>query len=63
VTYFLDTNICIYYLNGKYPAISKKLLSLLPEQIKIPSVAAAELIYGAKKSAQSAGTYQKSRIF
>ena len=48
--YFLDTNICIYYLKGMYPEIIKKLLSKNPEDIKIPSIVKAELMYGAEKS-------------
>lgn len=48
--YFLDTNICIYFLKGIYPAIREKMQSLQPPQIKIPSIVAAELLYGAAKS-------------
>jgi tRNA(fMet)-specific endonuclease VapC len=46
----LDTNICIYFLNGT----SKKLIDhfhrLSPAMIKISSITAAELFYGADKS-------------
>lgn len=48
--YFLDTNICIYFLKGLYPTIQEKMQSLQPPQIKIPSIVAAELLYGAAKS-------------
>lgn len=48
--YFLDTNICIYYLKGMYPAIVKNLLSKNPDDIKIPAIVKAELLYGAQKS-------------
>lgn len=48
--YFLDTNICIYFLKGVYPAIQEKMQNLHPPQIKIPSIVAAELLYGATKS-------------
>lgn len=48
--YFLDTNICIYFLNGSYPSIQKRMETLLPPQIKIPSIVMAELLYGAAKS-------------
>ncbi len=50
--YFLDTNICIYFLKGIYPSINKKLAGLLPAQIKIPVIVMAELLYGAEKSAR-----------
>jgi tRNA(fMet)-specific endonuclease VapC len=48
--YFFDTNTCIYYLKGTYESIRTKLLSLSPNEIKIPSVVKAELLFGAYKS-------------
>ena len=50
MTYFLDTNICVYYLNNSNPAVSKRLEELPTANIKIPSMVAAELLYGAEKS-------------
>jgi len=47
---FLDTNICIYALNNKYPQIVKQLKLLAPEDIKIPSLVKAELLLAAEKS-------------
>ena len=52
MTYFLDTNICIYYLNGKFINLSKKIETVDINRIKIPAVVAAELYYGALKSAK-----------
>ncbi|MBW1894505.1 MAG: type II toxin-antitoxin system VapC family toxin [Deltaproteobacteria bacterium] len=48
--YFLDTNICIYYLKGIYPRLKEKLLSCKPDMIVIPAMTKAELYYGAEKS-------------
>ena len=48
--YFLDTNICIYYLKGIYPKLKEKLLSHNPETIIIPAITKTELLYGAEKS-------------
>ena len=48
--YYLDTNICIYFLLGKYPKLLAKMLSLSPNDIKIPSIVKAELLHGAEKS-------------
>ena len=48
--YFLDTNICVYYLNNANPVISKRFEELPTASIKIPSMVAAELLYGAEKS-------------
>jgi tRNA(fMet)-specific endonuclease VapC len=48
--FFLDTNICIYYLNGQYETVQKKLLSKHPMDVRIASIVRAELLYGARKS-------------
>jgi tRNA(fMet)-specific endonuclease VapC len=61
--YYLDTNICIYYLKGKFPRIVEKLLSKHPDDIKIPSIVKAELFYGAEKSQQKDQNLQKIREF
>jgi len=50
MNYFLDTNICIYLLNDKFHQIREKIGNLNTSDIKISSVVAAELIYGAYKS-------------
>jgi len=46
----LDTNTCIYFLNGRYESIKNKILSTPPVEIAIPSVVKAELLLGAYKS-------------
>jgi len=48
--YFLDTNICIYFLKGQHPKLLNKMMTMHPDDIKIPSMVAAELFFGAKKS-------------
>jgi tRNA(fMet)-specific endonuclease VapC len=48
--YFLDTNICIYFLNNRFPCLVERLASKKRGNIKIPVMAAAELAYGAQKS-------------
>ncbi|GHV73168.1 nucleic acid-binding protein [Spirochaetia bacterium] len=51
--YFLDSNICLYFLRDQYPALSKKLLTVSPGSIKIPSIAEAEILTGVEKGARS----------
>jgi len=63
MTYFFDTNICIYFLKGVFPELQKKVLSTQPDKIKIPSMVAAELIYGARKSEKAAETTEKVKRF
>jgi tRNA(fMet)-specific endonuclease VapC len=48
--WFLDTNICIYLLNGSYPSVREMLLSKRPSEIRIPSITLAELFAGAEMS-------------
>ena len=48
--YFLDTNICIYFLKAKYESIQKQLEKLHPSEIKIASIVKAELLLGVEKS-------------
>ncbi len=53
MNFYLDTNICIYFLKGQKEEVSKNLKKLKPEQIKIPSIVKAELLLGAAKSQNS----------
>ena len=48
--YYLDTNICVYFLKGISTKIREKIRSISPTEIKIPSIVKAELLYGAEKS-------------
>ena len=50
MNYFLDTDICIFALKGKYSEIKRQLKKLSPDIIKIPSIVKAELLLGANKS-------------
>jgi len=50
MTYFLDTNICIYALKGRYPRIEEEIRRRRPSQIRIPSIVRAELQFGVRKS-------------
>jgi len=50
--YFLDTNICVYFLNDKFPEIRGKMKNVPQRDIKIPAIVLAELYYGAAKSAK-----------
>lgn len=50
MTYFLDTNTCIFYLKGSSEQISRRLRALPPANVKIPSMVKGELLVGAEKS-------------
>ena len=48
--YLLDTNICIYAMNGRHPNLNEHLLSISPNRIFVSSITVGELEYGAAKS-------------
>jgi tRNA(fMet)-specific endonuclease VapC len=48
--YLLDTNVCIRYLNGRSPAVKKKLEATNASNIYVCAVVKAELFYGAMRS-------------
>ena len=50
MTYLLDTNSCIRYLNGRSPQIKKHLEALKPDDVCLCAVVKAELAYGAARS-------------
>ena len=52
MTYLLDANFCIQYLNGRSENVRRRLESERPEDIVLCSVVKAELLYGAFKSAR-----------
>jgi len=63
MTYLLDTNTCIKYLNGKSENIRQRLETLQPQDIVLCSVVKAELFYGAMKSANPQKNLAKLQPF
>jgi len=63
MNYYLDTNTCIYFLKGLYPDLLAKIMSLNPENIKIPAMVKAELLYGAEKSQKVKDNSEKVKQF
>ncbi|GMU53195.1 MAG: hypothetical protein AMXMBFR33_23410 [Candidatus Xenobia bacterium] len=50
MSYLLDTNICIRFLNGTDSDLAKRLLDCPPDELFLCSIVKAELLYGARKS-------------
>lgn len=63
MTYLLDTNTCIKYLNGRSEKIKQHLDTLQAEDILMCSVVKAELFYGAIKSARPTENLSKQHYF
>jgi tRNA(fMet)-specific endonuclease VapC len=61
--FFLDTNTCIYFLNGKYQSVKDKILATPPNKIAIPAVVKAELLFGAFKSRKKEENIEKVEQF
>jgi tRNA(fMet)-specific endonuclease VapC len=49
--YLIDTNICIYIMNHRPPAVIRKFKEFEPGRIGVSSITVSELEYGAAKSA------------
>lgn len=63
MSYLLDTNSWIQFLNGRSESIRRRLESTKPQDIVLCSVVKAELLYGATKSARPAENLAKIRAF
>ncbi|MEN6490696.1 MAG: type II toxin-antitoxin system VapC family toxin [Rectinema sp.] len=61
--FYLDTNTCIYFLNGTCASIKKKIMETPPSEIAIPSVVKAELLFGAYKSKRKKENIEKIEQF
>lgn len=48
--YLLDTNVCVDYLNGRFPSVVRRIQASRVEDLCVSSVVAAELRYGADRS-------------
>lgn len=63
MTYLLDANTCIQFLNGRSENVRTRLESEHPEDIFLCSVVKAELLYGAFKSARPVENLDRLRFF
>ena len=61
--YLLDTNVCVRYLNGRSPAIKRRLEETDPNSIALCSVVKGELLFGAVKSQVPVATMSRLMQF
>ncbi|MBQ7168377.1 MAG: type II toxin-antitoxin system VapC family toxin [Synergistaceae bacterium] len=61
--YYIDTNICIFYMRNPQGAVAKKLNSIPTELIKIPAIVKGELLVGAEKSKRHDETLAQTLAF
>jgi tRNA(fMet)-specific endonuclease VapC len=50
--YYLDANICIYFLKGKYQPLQDKFRAISPNKIKIPAIVRGEIMVSVEKGAK-----------
>jgi tRNA(fMet)-specific endonuclease VapC len=63
VSYLLDTNACVVYLNQRDSGIRRRLESISRSQVALCSVVKAELFYGAMRSSNPERTLARQREF
>jgi len=63
VNWFLDTTTCVYFLKGIHPEVRTALLAKSPAQVVIPALVAAELLFGADRSAHPRRNEERVRAF
>lgn len=63
MTWLLDTNTCIRYLNGRSPAVVERLRRVSPGDVAVCSVVKAELFAGAMRTVDPARTLARQRQF
>ncbi len=61
--YILDTDVCIYLLNGKAPEIVERLRIEPADQIGVTSITAGELRFGALHSKRSEKNLERAERF
>jgi len=52
MTYLLDTNVCVIFLNARDVRLRKRMERSAPDELRLCSVVKAELMYGARHSAR-----------
>ena len=63
MSYLLDTNICIAFLNQPKSGIGARFAKLGPDDVKLCSVVKGELLYGARHSTRVAENLEKLARF
>jgi tRNA(fMet)-specific endonuclease VapC len=63
MTYLLDANTCIRYLNGRSLSVVTRVAATSPDQIVLCSVVKGEMWFGARRSADPAGNRARQDEF
>lgn len=63
MSYLLDTNVCIYYLNDEDQELVERILDSGPEPLAISTLSLAELHFGAARSARPKANRRRIALF
>lgn len=63
MTFLLDTNICIYYLNERHPEITRRMIAAGADRLAVSSLTVAELHFGAERSGRPEANKERLRVF
>jgi tRNA(fMet)-specific endonuclease VapC len=63
MTYLLDANTCIKFLNGQSESVRQRFETLPFSDLALCSIVKAELFYGAMKSARPQANMEKLHVF
>lgn len=61
--YLLDTNVCVDYLNGRFPSVTERIRRSPPRDLCTSAVVVAELRYGADRSLNRERNHQRLDVF
>ena len=57
--FLLDTNVCVDFLNGRFPLVAERIREYNPDDLVLSSIVVAELRYGAQKSQRQNANHKK----
>lgn len=63
MTFLLDTNTCIYYLNQRHPEVTDRIVAAGPDRLSVSSLTVAELHFGAERSGRPEANRVRLRVF
>lgn len=63
MTFLLDTNICIQYLNRRHPEVTRRIAAAGPDRLVVSSLTVAELHFGAARSGRPEANRERLTVF
>jgi len=61
--FLLDTNTCIYYLNGSHAELTRRVLAAGPDQLATSALTVGELLLGAARSSRPEANRERLATF